>query len=129
MRKYFFILVATLLISTSHASTAFAGWSSQYYVDISAWGSSTVGFTPGMAGDHQIEFLNDSGIYNAGYMASYWGSNNNPGVWNWWADSDVLSYYRYQSLYSGSSDIVFRFIFHNETSSTHRFYYRFYTDN
>lgn len=129
MKRFFAVLLVTLMTSLFFADTASAGWSQQYSINIPAYGSQVVGFYPLVAGDHKIEFLNDAGVWSAGYMASYWGSYYEPGVWNWWADSSVLSRTREQDLYAGSDDIIFRFIFYNTTGSTHTFYYRFYTDD
>jgi hypothetical protein len=129
MKKLFLVTAAIFLAAVLTTTTAFAGWSQWYNVQIPAYESSIVGFYPMVAGDHAIQFQNDSSIYSAGYMSSYWGSTYDLGVWHWWADSDVFSYAREQALYAGSSDILFRFIFHNTTGSTHTFYYRFYTDN
>lgn len=129
MKKFFLITVAVFLATVLTPATAFAGWSQWYDIEIPANNSAIVGFYPMVAGDHAIKFQNDSSVYTAGYMSSYWGTTNEPGVWHWWADSDVLNYAREQQLYAGSSDIIFRFIFHNTTGDSHTFYYRFYTDD
>lgn len=92
-------------------------------------GNYTFYFTPGQAGDHTIEFLNQQDIYNGGWMVSAWGSiNDNPIVWHQWATSDVLYYKRIQALYTGSADIVFRFTFINIVDEPVTFYWRHYID-
>jgi hypothetical protein len=121
-----FIMV-TFLFVVSIGKTE-AGWGPQYNQTVPVNGNYSVCFLPGVSGDHIIEFLNQSNIYNGGVMLSYWGSSFDPGNWHYWATSDVLSRTRQQSLNAGSNDIIFKFTFVNIQSVPVTFYYRFFTD-
>ena len=95
--------------------------------DIAAGGNKVVYYYPYRKGTHRIQFINASNENNAGTMASAWNSNASPS-WSTWATSDVFSYYRVQTLTSGSSDVNYRFTFHNSKNVTRTFYWRFCTD-
>lgn len=87
-------------------------------------GSYTIPFT-GRVGYNDIEFVNQSSIYSTGRIAHYWRSGT--GSWNWWYTGNVQSAFRRTLLYSGSSDINYRFQITNTTSGYATFYWRFYT--
>lgn len=92
----------------------------------SAW----IPFSPNKVGYHQIQFLNDSSIYNAGVMESCWKYSSSS-TWNCWATSDVLSKTRQQQLYSGQASVQYRFRFTAKASNTknYNFFYQFCRDD
>jgi hypothetical protein len=129
MKKSFaviFIIMTFLFVAG--ISKIEAGWGPQYSHTVPVNSNFSVCFLPGVSGNHIIEFLNQSNIYNGGVMLSYWGSSFDPGNWHYWATSDVLSRARQQNLYAGSNDIIFKFTFVNIQAVPVTFYWRFFTD-
>ncbi len=76
--------VLTAFLFTICIDNAIAGnWTAWNDETVSVNSNYTVLFTPGQAGNHKIEFLNQQDIYYGGWMVSAWGStNDNPVVWH-----------------------------------------------
>ncbi len=123
--KVSFMVVVSIFVFSVNV---IASWGPQQQQVIQPNANCTAYFIPGVAGNHQIEFLNQWDVYNGGSMLSYWGSSNDIGNWHYWTTSDVLCRTRYQNLYAGSDDIIFKFVFVNTTDNPVEFFWRFYTD-
>jgi hypothetical protein len=87
--------------------------------------STTLFFSPARPGTHAIEYYNINTIANAGTIQFCWRSGT--GAWSCWATDPVTYQKRIRILYSGSSDINYRFVITKTSNGSADFYTRFYT--
>jgi hypothetical protein len=88
--------------------------------------SSWIEYWPWTSGDHWITYCNDADHYKAGQMHMSWskaGSN----TWSWWATVNVYNHCYDQTLWSGTPDIGYRFIFYaaKDNDENVTFHYHF----
>lgn len=92
------------------------GWGNRW---VSSGGSFTFYFSPGIKGTHKIVFGNGDNVLSAGTLSFYW--RNTPAGVTTWKYFDTLSVERnpvqQRTLYSGSRDIEYRFIYRATSSA------------
>lgn len=120
MRKSIFVLALASIVTSASAQ-----WQSEESAIVQAGNTHVIHFVPLKAGDHQVLLSKDVlSAFSSDSIEFCWGSFNDFGTWHCWAD-EPLTHPRYQQLYTGSDDIIFRITFKNKASKQIQFFWQF----
>lgn len=120
MNKTVFSL-ATIVASILFTQSATAGCVTQPNETVLPSYQVATYFTPGKAGYHQIKYK-DFYLLGGSTTLEFAWSNNNGASWNIFTAKEVTPTWQTETLYAGSSDIRFRFIYRNWSTSVQSFY-------
>ena len=114
-------LIAAVAASLLFAQSAVAGCLTQPNETVLPSYQVTTYFTPGKVGYHQIKYK-DFYLFGGNTTLNFAWSNNGGASWNVFTEKEVTPTWQTETLYAGSSDIRFRFIYRNWSTSVQLFY-------
>lgn len=108
---------------TGTVTISSGSWSSVVSETVAPGTTKTVSFAPGVAGNHVLEYALSQSQSGSLAFTPFWKSNASP-TWTPWSAAPATVTARRLPLYSGSSDVQYKFDISNTSSVSRAFVYR-----